>query len=572
MNRSTSTIVYSVTLAALFAGCGQKDGSIQPEGKPTATATAAMIESPPTAAPVDAHPEKPAPVAPVPVRLASEKLSLQIFAGKTTGSTYSSSALHVFPVGDRMVVGPGLRVLAEGRIVEMPGAKEVTLAGEDLSGGSSDKGLDEVELFRVTGRYPDDLWIDIEGGWGFAVARSNAGTWTMRRYSYLRQFGKFGRVPDWPVGASPWSSRRTLAYLGEGRFRLALTNKKKPDPLPKQAAGKSCPVRVDGKAMMALPGGKVAVLGPDCDAGGALALERWGPASDEESLSRSQIVALPGAPSGKPRAAWVLLHEQVTYAVAHYDSRSYIAEIRGDEVVELESPYAHVADAHVATDGTLFLSGDETVYRYDGVTGGRAVFTAAELPKKLAVKKQYGLFAESREHVFWAVQPEAGSVILSTHAPPEETAPAASATSSASAAPTVPGDSASAAPTAAPQAPTGAAPQASAASGAAGSALLDVFPALTGACTTPLVVLFPVARSTPKDFDFAAAKADLQDYPGLADIKLVELEYDGERFLAVVVKDTKSANALVAHLTAKKREPAPKATCFPVPPSAREIR
>ena len=579
MNRSRNLLVYSALLASLAAGCGQKDGSIQPEAKPTASAAAVESPAPPPSPSAHEPPrDGPAPVAPIPVRMSGEKLPLQVFFGNTKGTYWSSTALRIHPVGDRMVVGPGLRALSEGRIVDTPGMAEVALTGEDLSGFQSDKSLDEVELKSVVGRYPDDLWLDVQAGWGTVFARSTAGTWVERRYTYLRQFGKFGRVPDWPVGASPWSKRRTLAYLGEGRFRLALTNRQKPDPLPKQAAGKGCPVRIDGKAMMSLPSGRVAVLGQDCDAEGALALERWGPATDEEALSRSEILPLPGAPKDKPRAGgvWVLLHEDVTYAVAHYDSRSYVAEIREGRATELEAPTAHIAAAHIATDGTLFLAGDDTVYRYDGVADGKATFTAAELPKNMKVKTQNGLFAESRQHVFWAVQPAEGSVILSTHAPPDDKPPAPSATPSTapsaapSAAPSGSGEAAKDAP-AAQQAPSATA-QATATASVAAASLLDAFPAITDACTTPLVVLFPVAKSTPRDFDFAAARDELKEYPGLADIKLVEIEHAGERFLAAVVKDTKSATALVTYLTAKKKDPAPRAVCFAVPPTAREIK
>jgi hypothetical protein len=563
VNRSKRSIVRAATCAALLpsiaAGCSQKDASIQPEQKPTASAAA--VESPPTPgpdkpAPDKPGPDKPAPVAPIPARISGDRIVLHVFAGKPGGTVYASQVHHIFPVGDRMVVRPGLQVLQEGRLVDMPGVSDVMLAGEDKSGGSYDKPLDEVEVLSVMGRYPDDLWLDVTGGWGFSMARSLAGTWVERRYTYLRQFGKFGRVPDQPVAAGPWSKRRTLAYLGPGRFRLALNNRQKPDPLPRQAAGKSCPTRVEGKAMMSLPDGRVAVVGPDCDAEGALALERWGTGSDEESLSKSEVVPLPGAPGDIPAAVWVLLRDDVTYAVARYQGKSYLAEIRGDRAVEIEAPHAHVAGAYLAADGTLFLATDQTVYRYEGVADQKATFTAAELPKKLQVKKQHGLFAEARDRVYWAVEPETGSVILSSRKPAEEP----------------PAPSAAPAATADPALSASASPQATASASVSASALLDTFPALADACTTPLVVLFPVARSTPKDFDFAATIADLKDYAGLADIELVEIERDGERFLAAVVKDTKSAAALVAYWQAKKKEPAPRATCFAVPAGARRIR
>ncbi len=576
MNREKSHLVRRAALtalAALLIGCGQKDGSIQPEARPTATA--AVIDSPPPTASLETPPDKPAPVAPVPLRMSADKLALQVFVKESRGPY---SALRIFPVGDRMVIAPEGRVLAEGRIVATPGISDVQLKGADRNGGEELKDISEVELLNVVGRYPDEVWLDVSGGWGRVTPRGYADTYAEHEYTYLRQFGTFGRVPEMPVGAWPWSKRRTLAYLGGGRFRLALMNRQKPDPLPRQAAGSSCPVRVDGKAMMALPSGRVAVLGPDCDAGGALALELWGEGSDEESLSKSQVLELPGAPTGKPLAAWVLLHGEVVYAVARYEEQSYLAEVRGGRATEIVAPDSKLGGAHIAADGTLFLAGQNTVYRYDGIADGAAGLTPAALPGGLKVKVQYGLFAESHDHVYWAVAPDRGTVILSTHAAPSpDPVPAASPAPAASAAPSAAASAAvsaavSAAPSAAPSGSGTAAPGASAVASVAAAALLDAFPALTDACTTPIVVLFPVARATPKDFDFAAARADLKDFPGAAEVKLVELEQGGERFLVAAVKDAKAAAALVAYLVAKNKEAAPKAACFAIPSSAREIR
>lgn len=571
MNLSAKWLATTLLVASLAAaaGCGQRDGSIQPEATPSASVAA--VDAPP--APSPSAPAPPAPVVPVPMRLSAERLALQIMEKKDHG--YQAS-FRIFPAGDRMIVGPDLRVLANGRLVDTPWAKDVQLTGEDLSGGASDKGLDEVTLLGVVGAYPDDLWLDVEAGWGYAVARSNQGTWVERRYSYLRQFGKFGRVKDWPVGASPWSKRRTLAYLGEGRFRLALGNKKNPDPLPKQAAGASCPVRIDGKGMMALPSGHVAVAGPDCDAGGALALERWGTGADEASLSKSEIVPLPGAPADKPTFVRVLLRDDVAYVVAAYESRSYIAEIRDGRAVEIEPPTARLAAAHLAADGTLFVAANDALYRLDGVRDGQATYSPASLPGGARIKKQHGLFGASREHVYWAVELEKGALLLSSAPPPPDSPPEApSAATAASPTSTPVASSAGAEPAASAAAPEAAgataAPASTTASVSAG-ALLDTLPPLTAECTTPLLVLFPVASSTPKDFDFASVKADLADFSSRADVQLVDFEYKGERFLAAVVKDERMATALAAHLATKRKDPAPKPTCLPVPSTARRLQ
>ncbi len=267
-----------------------------------------------------------------------------------------------------------------------------------------------------------------------------------------------------------------------------------------------------------------------------------------------------------------------------------MAEVRGDRAVEITPPDAHLQGAHMAVDGTLFVAGEQAVYRYEGVQDQTAVFTATALPKDVAsVTKQFGLFAESHDHLFWAVRPPEGSLILSTHAPPPpEAAPTATASATATATATATA-SATASATATVSATatltatataTGAAPSASVASSAQASAtaatpasaLLDTFPALTSECKTPLVVLFPVPRSTPADFDFAAARADLKDFPSIADVQIVEITRDAERFLVAVVKDEKTATALVAFLTAKKKEPAPRAVCFAAPKGSREIR
>ena len=570
MNCRLRLVPFVLCGPVLVSACGQKDGSIAPETSASGTNVAVDSPRPPPSAEPSSSVTDKAPRPPVPVSVRSDHFKLVLFADKA----YTSYRLYA--VGDRIVIGPTLQTLEDGRIVDTPRMDEVVLKGEDKNGSSWDKGISEVDLEGVMGSYPDDLWIDVSGMWGMVTARGYADTWVEHRYTYLRQFGTFGRVPDRPVAAAPWSGKRTLAYLGEGRFRLALTNKKKPDPLPVQAAGKEKTPRIDGVAMTALRDGKVALVGPDADRGGALSIERW--SGDAESLSRSEIVELPGAPSEKPRAAWIFLNGDRTFVAADFAERAYLAEVDPTGAAEVESPTAHILGAHVAADGTLFVDGGDTLFRYEGRVSGKAEFMPAKAPARDPKARPRGLFAASHDVVYWAVEKTLGhSVIYSTRAAPP---PLPSASASASAAPSASAQatpsasvSASSSAQAAPSASVSAAPSGSSSAQAvtSGAALLASFPALTAACTTPLVALFPVASSTPKDFDFAATWADLAGLAGLADVELVEIEHQGERFLAAVVKDEKAAQALVAHLTAKKKDPAPRAVCFAVPANARKI-
>lgn len=563
MIQNRRRLFVMATLLALGAGCGKKDEQapsikpdekgkeVQPEPSPTVAPTASAV------VPVRAE------IPPVKPRSSGKTFPMRVFAGKLEEKHVSDrEAYRIFAVGDKMVVAPKLRVLKDGQIQEQKGLEEWEISG-DTPTGVTDTASSEhyygIEIFSVMGRYPDDIWMEAEAMFGPFNPR--APTSQIARYRYQRIYGRFGRVKQYPIAAVPWSKWRTLAYYGDGTFKLARPEKGKPSPLPVQAAGKSCPRRVDVLALSALSTGEVAVVGADCDGENRLALEVW-PGDTAEALAQSKIVELP-SPAGLPINAWLFSSKRVTYAAANYQNRAWLAEIRDGAAREIELPFPTLSEVHLAPDGALFFYGGNSIYRLDR-EGDAFSLTRAVLPPGAKVEKTTGLFAASKDEVYLALRlPEGGNAILTSK--PEEPIAADDAGDAGS-------DAESDAAIEAGADVVVAADIAGASSDAKAAEWLGKFPALGSECKTPLVLLHAVATSIGKDFDFKDARAALKDMPGRsAGLALVDFEHEGRRFLAVLPKDAAEADAIVAYWKKKFPTGGPRAACHEPPKEARRI-
>lgn len=543
------------------AGCGKGDPPAQPEPRAAAAPSAAPSAAPATAIEASAAPaaRPTGEEAPLRAKAFGVGFPVHVFEGDLAKTHVGESDRHrIFAAGDQMVVAPGLRVLKDGELQPAPTLETWEIPGSAPSGEvytNEYGGTYGITVFWVMGRFPDEIWMSAESFFGYIVPRQY-GTGDIARYTYQRQYGKFGRVKEAPLAAWPWSKRRTLAYLGAKQgFTLAQMPKKgKPVELPAQAKGEGCAARVNGLSMVARTTGEVLVLGSDCDRGGRLSVERWD-GDTPEALASSKVIPLP-SPEGLPKSVWLWAAKDVAYAVASYEGKAFAAEIRGGEARAIELPFQKVEESHLSADGTLFLVGDGVLHRAERVGDGVAL-APASLPRGASVKETAGLFAVSRDEVYLAVVlKENGSVMLSSRQRQAEPAQAAAAPAAASADPSA----------------AVAQPIAGASAAVSPADLMAGFPELSAGCATPMVVLFAVARSVPKDFDYAEVKAALRDHPDRDRLKLVEIEHKGERFLGVAVKDEAGAKAVVDHWKRKKPDGAPRAACFEAPAGAREIK
>jgi hypothetical protein len=521
------------SLSLSIAACGKKDPPIEAEARATPAPSPAPSEAPtaaPTSSSISRAIEDPSPAPP---RISDKVLSLGVMDGR-------GDKEQIWDVGGKMVVTPSFSVLSDGKLVPPgEGFEPSNFLGEDNQEATT--GANWITVMRLMGRYPNDLWVYAEGVFGFFAARTDFVA--THSYMYQRQYGRFGRVDEQPVAAVPWTRGRTLAYLDTNKFKLAQPAKKALAELPKQEPGKSCPTRVAGMALATLPDGEVLLLGTDCDNDGRLALERWEKdAGDGQALAKSRVLPLPG-PEKKATRAWLFANAKATFAVADIGGRALAIEIKGEEARELALPIKQISEAHMAADATLFVYGDNALYRYEGAQGEAPLFTRAALPPKLKVKETSGLFAESADSVYLSVlmEDDYTSLLLS----------------STSSAPL-------------PASLTGS-PAPGSTTSLTNAELLDLIPALSGECKTPFVVLFPVSRSTPKDFVFPQTKATLKDFAGRASIKVIDFQHRGARFVGVVAPDVKTAESLVLHWNQRDQKSKSRLACLAAPDTAREV-
>src|SRR5208337_4885918 len=80
--------------------------------------------------------------------------------------------LRVFDVGGRMVVAPAFSSLSEGILADPPGDgfDPGEFPGADYRDQAT--GANWIEVRRIVGVYPEDLWVEGHGTWGHAEARA----------------------------------------------------------------------------------------------------------------------------------------------------------------------------------------------------------------------------------------------------------------------------------------------------------------------------------------------------------------------------------------------------------------
>ncbi len=555
------SVLVRAGLALLWlsaCGKGKSEGDL-----PAVAPVSSSVQARPSASSplVPADSAMPGPVVPEgkPTLTVSEhELALTLVLGNPAKPEALQDMMRVFAVGGVMVVTPFFWYLEGGALLAVKDFA-YDFKGNDYRNEPTD--VNWIIPVSVMGRFPGDLWVDAKTNTGWVAPR--AGYPIDARFQYQRLYGHFGRIKDFPIAAAPWGAHRTLAYIQPGVFKLAIPAKGKLAELPKQAAGQKAEVRLRGMAMATLKEGDVFLAGVDRDSGDKLAVERWDKdGGDGQALVNSRIVPLP-APAGEPQRVWIFAAEPTAYVLANYDERAFLAELSKDGSREIALPVDRIEEAHMAADGTLFIHGRGSLYRYDG----RSVFSKAKAPGPIHLKRPLGLFGQSRDTVYIAVEYREAGILLSTRpdilqtpedvgwTPPSELPPEE-----------VPAPSA--------QASAGAAPKSSADALETHQKLLSVFAPMLGTeagCPTPFVVFFAVSSVTPKDFKFPQTQSILKDFGAKAKIKALDFSHKSQRYVGARANDTKTAEALVGHWNERDKKSPARPVCFEAPVGAREL-
>lgn len=532
-------LLLLTALVSSASGCDRKP----PPGPAVAPIRADTAPAPTLAtASAGATPSPIAPEAPG-ARLADAPLPLAVFhvsqyepaPAFAEPPSADDAKMRVFDVGGRMVVAPMFNGPADGKLGD---DSPVGFEPDDFPGGDyrgNPTGANWLRVKSIAGSYPEDLWVEAHGTWGYVAPR--AGYPVPGDYVWQRQYGHWGRVKEAPVGAAAWSHGRTLAYLELSHFALAHPQKGKLGELPQQAelGGHA---RVEVRAMTALRSGEVVVAGVDAADGGHLAIEAWDGDSGD-ALHTSRVVPLPASEAAAPNRTWLFASKARVLVVASYGDHVFAAEIpAGEPPRRLALPIAHVAEACVAADGTLFVASDTEVFRHEG--SGAFARGAAPLP----IKEITGLFAEARDRAYVSVLNDVGQSLLLWTGEAKEPLPAP------------------------PPPPAAGAPSGSVATA---EKLLATFPVLAPGCATPFVVFFPVSSATGHDFAFPQTRATLADFAARSKLGVVDFRAGGRRYVGATAPDVETATALSVHWNARDAKSPSRPACFAPPAEARVL-
>jgi hypothetical protein len=434
------------------------------------------------------------------------------------------------------------------------------------------EGIDPLwmDVDAMQGSWPSSLWAWVSGMWvsdGARIYSPFSDTYRGNADQFTRVAGDSGSDSNL---LTPWSGGRVIGFA-DGSFRILSGDKKL---VPKLSAGKGveCPVRIDVKAVTALPTGDLYALGRGkCD-DNAFLIEHWTDAAVESKsveplpAAFSAPLATPARPIGAPESVWLrAVAPDTIYAIRTRSEEGpgqvriarftgigwFLAALPADE---------HLRAYDVAPDGSLWVILGNTPYRLSGKTwSGVLLPILPSLPSELdagasepqpelssvlglSVDRAYfgGLVTYKKTNY------EGGLILATGEAPlhlPETSAKAADAGVDA-------GSDAKTDLSVPDSAPT----------------------SFSAACTTPFVVLFSVSQSAPADFEYPATRDALLASSTRPAVKFVEFTYRGRRTLGASATTADDANALVRLIAERVKGSKPTLVCYAPASIIREVK
>jgi hypothetical protein len=532
---SRDHVTWAVLSVALLACKREPAPAPPPRAEPsaapvtTATASASALASAPL-------PAIPARIGDVTIALHTVARSTIELPGPDDIITYRDNPgprpFRIHALRDRMLVTSGglvIHALEGGKLrplEELEGQNLQAREGRERVFPSS---AEHTIIESVSGRYPEPLFLRIQGSYTDGGRFGGLGTHTFERAG-----GRFVERPL-PIAAAAWTGGMTLVLRSDELSVLGGTA-----PPPRRASTGACPVRVKAEALSALPSGEVLVVGTDCGAGGKLALERWPPGSAESS-----VVSLP-APEDKLRSALVAANEGDRFVAARFERGSFLARIgdpKAPAVQPLEPPSARpIAGMALSDDGCLWaMFGDAKgadLFRRDRLGG----WTRAAFPKDVGPLQFEGMYATSCDVVYVAggLTVETSVIVSSREGRILDEAPDGGPAGASEAAPIA--DAGSAKPA-----------------------------ALSSGCASPFVVLFGLGKSAPPDYDYPATRDALAGWPERAKYRFVEYRYRGQRMFGARAPDQAAAEALADRIRDRVKGSKPAPACYAPAELIREV-
>ncbi len=516
--------------------------------KPAPPSAEPVVKSSASAPPAPSSAPAPsqAPGSAPPVARPQTSLSLKL-ALATVPPQYQSNYgrgifnLHSVRGAVLVTLGEALYVLEEGKLVEIAmGVGEQQL-------GSLEIGPLYAEIDRVSGRYPNELWVNASGMWVSDGARIHAawsGTYRQRGGEWI-EVGP-GQAGYGAANVLAWAGGRSLGW-GAAGFELLGGAKKS---LPIQTRGKSDVTRIAIDALAALPSGDLYALGRDGDRAGAFSIEHWTDTDDEASSVHqlpSWFCTGPGTVTDRwhKRVGLYAASAKAVFAICQSKIEGGVLRFDGNDLSVLTPPtLGEVRDAVAAEDGSLWLvtASSAFVLGTQGSWRELAVPSAAnlkstviegfvkpegalhlELSSVAATSESHGLIAGS----LYDAGSNAQSTFLFASDDRKLELPKRDQNSA------------------------GPVPSSSAASSPAGSSA-EGGP-LTADCKTPFVVLYSVSDSAPADYAYPATRDALASASPKPNAQFVEFRFKQRRTLGAKSPTVEQARALSDLIGSRER-------------------